>query len=300
MALDSSTVRVVCVRTVLMKGSLIDHECPERIQRTLGLWLGGQVRQDSHVLLSRQAGEMVDIIYTDIIYYPEDLEASFLPQEPRGPDPSATIPIPYEQALLEQGAQLMRRDRVHCLSCLIGSSHGVCRCKFVDVRGKLAGIGSSIYFIPRYSATPGCMCRVQSYPRHRSEPLYPRPCQYRIEEIGPAPRNDQASTSGVYIRCKERACPGNAFFPYGIGKRGGSPEWVNVRPIANLCQPFVKSIIRQVRKLHERRACNASPTDLCGMLLNIYGIRTLCCLRITCKGLEQECTLRMFALVCIQ
>ena len=246
----------------------------------------------------RQAGEMLDSIYTDIRYYPGDLEASFSPQELRGPDPSTTIPIPYEQALLEQGKQLMLRDRVHCLSCLIGSYQGACRCKFVDARGKVAGIGSSIYFIPRCPDTPGCLCRVQTYPRHRSEPFYPRPCQFRIEEIGPAPRNNQASTSGVHIRCKESACRGNAFFPYGMGKRGGSPQWVSVRPIANLCQPFVKSILGQVRKLHEKRTYQAFPTDLGSMLLNIYGIRALCYLQCACKGLAQECTLHMFALVC--
>ena len=240
---------------------------------------------------------MLNGIYTDVRYHPGDLIASFSPHALGGPDPSAPILIPYEQALMEQGERVKRRDRVHCLSCLTGKYQGACRCKFVDARGQLAGIGSSIYFIPTCPDTPGCLCRVQTYPRRRSEPFYPRPCQFRIVEIGQAPRTNLTSSSGVHIRCNESVCRGNAFFPYGLGTKGGSPRWVSVVPIANLCQPFVQSILGQIRKLHEKRTCQVRSTDLDNMLLNIYGIRALCYLQCTCKGLAQECTLHMLVLV---
>ena len=161
------------------------------------------------------------------------LRHEVLPIYYHGNERALRFPMTYDLALLEQAEQLKGKDRVYCLGCLTGEAKLACRCKFVDKRGKLAGVGSSILFLRKGSSVPGARCRVQV-----KGAQYQRPCQYVIKEISPSPCRQYCPHKGVWIKCINWPCSGNAFFPYGLGKMGGRMEWIEVKQVAGLCQPL--------------------------------------------------------------
>ena len=204
------------------------------------------------------------------------------------------FPLSYDQALQDQAEQLRRRDRVDCVGCLTGEAKTHCRCKFVDKRGKLAKVGSSILFLPSGQAVPGRRCRVQI-----KGTQYQRPCQYLIREIGPSPCRRHCPNKGVWIKCASWPCSGNAFFPYGLGNLGRHTEWINVHQVARLCLPFIPSILGRIRWLRNWRASGKETHDLPSMLLDLYGVSAILGLRAACKDLARESSLRVFAKVCV-
>ena len=202
-------------------------------------------------------------------------------------------PIQYEQALIEQVEQFRRRDRVHCVGCLTGKTHLTCRCKYVDKRGKLAGIGSPIYFLPGSSATPGNRCRVSI----GDDRFVTRPCQYRIRELIPSPWNGSRPHMGVWIRCDIPTCTAQACFPYGLGGWSGAVEWVEVRRVAHLVSPYMASVKRRIRMLDVIRTSGQTKTDILACLCDLYGIGSLLNLRNSCKDLARECSMRVLTQV---
>ncbi len=206
--------------------------------------------------------------------------------------PAILPALPYDLALMKQGQQYQEGDRVNCISCLMGRTSTPCCCRFVDARGKLAGRGSAIYFIPGAQSAPGGACRIQPL----ANLPYLCPCRYRIRTIGAEPRNVPNPARGVWIRCDVRACTGNAFFPYGIEIKGGSPLWVEIGKIAKLCQPYISSVMERLRMLCMMRQRNPAPQDLPGMLMNLYGIGALLNLLTTCRSMAHDCTLHTLML----
>ena len=202
-------------------------------------------------------------------------------------------PLPYAQCLIQQGYQYRRRDRVYCVNCLRGQVGRPCRCKYVDLRGRLAGVGSPIYFLPDSPTAPGNCCRVNV----GQDCFAIRPCQYRISEIIPSPWGKHKPHLCVWIRCDVATCACRACFPYGLGIRGGVSCWVAVKRIACLLRPFISSWRGRVRRLVGMRALAQATPDLEACLLDLYGISSLLHLRCTCKGLSLESSLRVITQV---
>ena len=199
-------------------------------------------------------------------------------------------PLSYDQALREQARQYQRRDRVHCVACLMGRTHVACRCKYVDKRGQLAGVDSPIYFFPDGPATPGHRCRVNILGK---DLFVTRPCQYRIRELNPSPWNGARPCTSVWIRCDVRTCTGQACFPCGLGIRGGATEWVEVRRVAHLLNPYIDSVRKRIRILGNLRAAGQTKQDIPDLLMDLYGVGGLLNLRNTCKELAKESSLRI-------
>ena len=204
--------------------------------------------------------------------------------------PIPRSPLPYDCVLMTQARQYKRKDRVHCAACLMGETHGSCRCKFVDKRGLLTGVGASIYFFPDGPATPGNRCRASIRER---DLFVTRPCQYRIRELNPSPWNGSYPCSTVWIRCAHQTCTGQACFPYGLGRQGRATEWVNVGRVADLLSPYMDSVRRRIRKLTILRARDQPRFDIPELLMDLYGIGSLLNLRNVCRDLAHESSMRV-------
>ena len=186
---------------------------------------------------------------------------------------------------MEQGRQYRQQGRVFCFRCLAGNARAQCRCKFVDKRGKLAGVGTPIYFLPTSVVVPGNRCgRDIGVSRAGGT----SPCRFRIQTISPSPWTFIHTGGGVWVRCASGTCAGNACFPYGLGPQGGGLEWVNMKAIAFLCSPFVDSILQRILKLKMWRKKDYGEHDLLPLLLDLYGISAALNLRNTCYVLSKD------------
>ena len=173
------------------------------------------------------------------------------------------------------------KDRVCCFKCMRGRPEGNCRCKFVDECGKLAGIGSMIYFLPGEDQVVYQQCRVQ----RGNDRFGPHLCRFRIREILGLPRRQ------VWVRCEEETCIGNYYFPYGLGIMGGSHRWVDIGQVTRLVKPFIPSVLARMRLLRRIRRAADDYDTLLRMLMDLYGLSTIISLNMTCRDMNRDCTL---------
>ena len=192
------------------------------------------------------------------------------------------LPPSYDAALQRQAMDFQMKDRVCCFKCMKGLPEGNCRCKFVDERGKLAGVGSMIYFLPGEDQVVYQPCTVQG----GNNRFGPHLCRFRIREIRGLPRRQ------VWVRCDEESCIGNYYFPYGLGIMGGSHRWVDIGQVTRLVKPFIPSVLARMRLLRRVRRAADDYDTLLHMLMDLYGLSTITSLSMTCREMNRDCTLR--------
>ena len=206
----------------------------------------------------------------------------------------------YPYAMDMQVWQYRNGLRIFCLHC-IANTKGVreCRCKLVDVRGKLVYPGDVIMFPHSIDNDKYYRCLTRRHSR-------PKACDLRIFAPEPVNQSDRTIDRSITLRCSRARCrqerilaeglesfrKKSVYWEWAVNMHQGITrchKWIKVASLAKDIAPFVPGLRHRIRLLKQSRKAILTEAnrqliwiDHC--LMNLYGIATLLAMRQACRA----------------
>ena len=210
-----------------------------------------------------------------------------------------------------QAWQYMNGLRIYCLPCISRTTtEGGCRCKLVDVRGRLTYPGDQLLF-------PHSIENDRCYRCLTRRSVRPKACDLRMSKLAPVLPFTGAANLTIILKCARARCDHQWIFRDGLESFRGrsdywewltnvntsiarSNKWIKVAALAPDISPFAAGIRKRIILLKRYRrevlaARNRGIICIDTCLLNLYGIATLLAMRQTCKAWQYGVTIEELA-----